>query len=248
MLYIKDLLEKEQRELSHLVDDLKAQLFTFHFKNSTGQQDQTHKIKLIRRDIARVLMAISMKEKTEGKKKISASKKKIKKTYSLSTSKTTAKKAATPTKPAPAQKVETKVETIKPVAKVETIKPVAKVETKKSTTSKTATTSKAKTPVVKISKPQVQPKPVAKKSTAKQEVVITNKQDDFVYGYDEKKSSVKTTTKKVSVAIPKVKAAPKKKITTKRANAKQETVLADTQEYLFGLEAPNAKKTKKGDK
>ena len=87
MLYMKDLLEKEQLELSHLVDDLKAQLFTFHFKNSTGQQDQTHKIKLIRRDIARVLMAISMKQQIEGKKKISTSKKKTKKTYSLTTKK-----------------------------------------------------------------------------------------------------------------------------------------------------------------
>ena len=83
MLYMKDLFIKSQTDLTHLVDDLKAQLFTLHFKNSTGQQNQTHKIKLIRRDIARVLMTISIKEKKEGKKIISKDTKTIKKSYSL---------------------------------------------------------------------------------------------------------------------------------------------------------------------
>ena len=78
MLYIKDLNNKSQVELNEMVDDLRAKLFVLHFKNSTGQLNDTHKIKLIRRDIARVLMAIAIKESKEGKK-VTKTKSKIKK-------------------------------------------------------------------------------------------------------------------------------------------------------------------------
>lgn len=52
MLY-KDIKEKSTEELQKLVNDLKAELWTLRFKNATGSLDQTHKIKLIRKDIAK---------------------------------------------------------------------------------------------------------------------------------------------------------------------------------------------------
>jgi large subunit ribosomal protein L29 len=131
---MKDLLEKQHTDLSHLVDDLKARLFTLHFKNSTGQQDQTHKIKLIRRDIARVLMAISIKEEKEGKKQLVANTKKVKKSYSLKLkAKPAVEKKNDQIKVADIKEteVEEKVEVKKPKAKVEVKKTKAKVEDKK---------------------------------------------------------------------------------------------------------------------
>ncbi|APJ38411.1 50S ribosomal protein L29 [Mycoplasmopsis pullorum] len=60
MLY-KDIKEKSTEELQKLVNDLKAELWTLRFKNATGSLDQTHKIKLIRKDIAKVLTALNEK-------------------------------------------------------------------------------------------------------------------------------------------------------------------------------------------
>ncbi|MGL5308663.1 MAG: 50S ribosomal protein L29, partial [Metamycoplasmataceae bacterium] len=47
--------KKSKQELLDLINELKAELFLLRFKNKTGQQDQTHKIRLVRRDIAKAL-------------------------------------------------------------------------------------------------------------------------------------------------------------------------------------------------
>ncbi|WP_027334698.1 50S ribosomal protein L29 [Mycoplasmopsis felifaucium] len=66
MLY-KDIKVKSVDELQKLIQDLKAELWTLRFRNATGSLDQSHKIKLIRRDIAKCLTALKLKE-TEGAK------------------------------------------------------------------------------------------------------------------------------------------------------------------------------------
>lgn len=60
-MIVKDLRQKNLKELSKIIDDLKAELFMLRFKNSTGQLDQPHKINLIRKDIARVFTVINEK-------------------------------------------------------------------------------------------------------------------------------------------------------------------------------------------
>lgn len=60
MLY-KELMQKTEKELHELLNDLKAELFTLRFKNKTGALDQTHKIKAIRKNIARTLTALKEK-------------------------------------------------------------------------------------------------------------------------------------------------------------------------------------------
>ncbi|MBD5423012.1 MAG: 50S ribosomal protein L29 [Mycoplasma sp.] len=72
----KDIENKSINELNDLLNDLKAESFTLGWKNKTQQQDQTHKIRLVRRDIARVLTAIRQKElnEKESSKKTSSSK------------------------------------------------------------------------------------------------------------------------------------------------------------------------------
>ncbi len=91
----KDIENKSINELNDLLNDLKAESFTLGWKNKTQQQDQTHKIKLVRRDIARVLTAIRQQEI----KQISSNnkKEKIVKTTSTSSSikKTKSTKKAT---------------------------------------------------------------------------------------------------------------------------------------------------------
>ena len=59
----KDINVKPVAELEQMVNDLKAELFTLRFRNSTGQLDQTHKIKMVRQDIAKVLTALSQKNR-----------------------------------------------------------------------------------------------------------------------------------------------------------------------------------------
>ena len=61
----KDIENKSLAELNELLNDLRAESFTLGWKNKTQQQDQTHKIKLVRRDIARVLTAIKQIEMRE---------------------------------------------------------------------------------------------------------------------------------------------------------------------------------------
>lgn len=60
----KDIEKKSEQELLDLINDLKAELFTLRIKNKTQQQDQTHKIRLVRRDIAKALTAINQKQQT----------------------------------------------------------------------------------------------------------------------------------------------------------------------------------------
>ena len=58
----KDLSKKTTAEMQDLLNDLRAELFTLRFKNKTQQLDQTHKIKLVRRDIAKVLTYLKQEE------------------------------------------------------------------------------------------------------------------------------------------------------------------------------------------
>lgn len=63
-----DLKNKSIEELQQLVIDYKANLFTLRFKSKTGQLDQNHKIKVVKKDIARVLTALNEKlSSKEGK-------------------------------------------------------------------------------------------------------------------------------------------------------------------------------------
>ncbi|AIA29611.1 50S ribosomal protein L29 [Mycoplasmopsis californica] len=55
----KDIKAKPVAEIKALVNDLKAELLTLRFKNATGQLDQSHKIKAIKKDIARCLSALT---------------------------------------------------------------------------------------------------------------------------------------------------------------------------------------------
>lgn len=64
-MVFKDLKSKSLPELQKLVEEYKAELFTLRFKNSTGQQDKTHKIAAVRKDIAKVLTAIKQKQLAE---------------------------------------------------------------------------------------------------------------------------------------------------------------------------------------
>lgn len=57
----KDLLNKSVEELQNLVTDLKAELWTLRFQNTTGNLDQSHKINVIKKDIARALTALNAK-------------------------------------------------------------------------------------------------------------------------------------------------------------------------------------------
>ncbi|MCU9931845.1 50S ribosomal protein L29 [Mycoplasmopsis felis] len=58
MLY-KDLLNKPKEELEKLVIELKAELFTLRYRNVTGDLKETHKIKVLRTDIAKILTALN---------------------------------------------------------------------------------------------------------------------------------------------------------------------------------------------
>lgn len=61
----KELKNKSLSELQQLVKDYKAELFLLRFKNSTAQQEQTHKISEVRKNIAKVLTAIKQQELSE---------------------------------------------------------------------------------------------------------------------------------------------------------------------------------------
>ncbi|VEU78039.1 50S ribosomal protein L29 [Mycoplasmopsis columbinasalis] len=67
-MLFKDIKDKSLDELHKLVNDLRAELWTLRFKNHTSTLDQTHKIKLVRRDIARLLTAIKQKSLEQGAK------------------------------------------------------------------------------------------------------------------------------------------------------------------------------------
>ena len=102
----KDIENKSINELNDLLNDLKAESFALGWKNKTQQQDQTHKIKLVRRDIARVLTAIRQQEiKQTSSNNV---KEKVVKTASTTTKKTTSTKKSTTTKKATTNKKEQK--------------------------------------------------------------------------------------------------------------------------------------------
>ncbi|WP_406618048.1 50S ribosomal protein L29 [Mycoplasmopsis lipophila] len=61
-MLFKDIREKSTEELNKLLVDLKAELWTLRFKNSTGQLDQSHKISAVRKDIAKILTIIKQRE------------------------------------------------------------------------------------------------------------------------------------------------------------------------------------------
>ncbi|ADR24926.1 50S ribosomal protein L29 [Mycoplasmopsis bovis] len=62
MLY-KDIKVKSVDELQKLVKDFEAELWTLNFKKAVGSLDQSHKIKAIRRDIARVKTELNARAK-----------------------------------------------------------------------------------------------------------------------------------------------------------------------------------------
>lgn len=64
MLY-KDIKVKSVEELQKLIVNLKAELWTLRFRNATGTLDQSHKIKSIRRDIAKCLTALGQKKELD---------------------------------------------------------------------------------------------------------------------------------------------------------------------------------------
>ncbi|MBN4083838.1 50S ribosomal protein L29 [Mycoplasma sp. CSL10137] len=61
----KDLLEKSTKELEELTLKLKAELFTLRYRNVTGDLRDTHKIKLLRTDIAKTLTALNAKKENK---------------------------------------------------------------------------------------------------------------------------------------------------------------------------------------
>ncbi|MDI4567493.1 MAG: 50S ribosomal protein L29 [Mycoplasma sp.] len=52
---------KSIKELHKIIMDLKAELFTLRFKNTTGQLEQPHKINMVKKDIARALTVYNIK-------------------------------------------------------------------------------------------------------------------------------------------------------------------------------------------
>lgn len=66
-MLVSELKNKSEAELLKMIEDLKAELFSLRFKNSTGQLDQPHKIKSIKRDIAKVFTVINNKKQAATK-------------------------------------------------------------------------------------------------------------------------------------------------------------------------------------
>lgn len=62
-MLFKDIKEKSTEELNKLLVDLKAELWTLRFKNSTGQLDQSHKISAVRKDIAKILTILNQRQR-----------------------------------------------------------------------------------------------------------------------------------------------------------------------------------------
>lgn len=87
----KELKTKTSQELLKKINDLKAELFTLRFQNSTGELDQPHKIKVIKRDIARIFTELVRLQK-QTQKDVKAHLQVVKKT-SKSLDKTSQKSA-----------------------------------------------------------------------------------------------------------------------------------------------------------
>lgn len=63
---MKDLKWKSTKEIVNLIKDLKSQLFSLKTKADARALKQVHLIKMTRRNIARVKMALSLKIKEYG--------------------------------------------------------------------------------------------------------------------------------------------------------------------------------------
>ena len=63
-IYLKELREKTVEELNKELVSAKKELFSLRFRNATNQLDNTAQIKLVRRNIARILTVITQKKKT----------------------------------------------------------------------------------------------------------------------------------------------------------------------------------------
>ena len=61
-MVIKEIEKKSTEELKGLISELKAQLFMLRFQNSTRQLEQPHKIKIVKKDIARVFTVLNLRE------------------------------------------------------------------------------------------------------------------------------------------------------------------------------------------
>lgn len=59
---VRELRELSVAELNNKLNDLKAELFNLRFQHATGQLENNSRIKLVRRDIARVKTLIHENE------------------------------------------------------------------------------------------------------------------------------------------------------------------------------------------
>ncbi len=67
MANIKDMRSKSNAELMKMVNDLKAELFTLRFQAATGQLEKPHRMKLIKKEIARAKTVINDQKNKEAK-------------------------------------------------------------------------------------------------------------------------------------------------------------------------------------
>ena len=63
MLKARDLRDESPEELAKRAGDLEDQLMKLRFQKATGQLDDMHKIRNVRRDLARVLTVIGDKRR-----------------------------------------------------------------------------------------------------------------------------------------------------------------------------------------
>lgn len=59
----EEIRNKTDAELSGLIKDLRESLFNLRMQKGTGQLDKTHRLKEVKRDIARVLTIMGQKTK-----------------------------------------------------------------------------------------------------------------------------------------------------------------------------------------
>lgn len=64
--------EKSLKELEKMASELKEESFRLRFRHGTGQLKQTANIKLVKRDLARVLTELGARAAAEAKKGASA--------------------------------------------------------------------------------------------------------------------------------------------------------------------------------
>ena len=148
-----DLVKKNVEELKKLISDYRAELFSLRFKNATRQLDKTHRIDVIKKDIARALTALNQKQISTINTVISSEKNKntnLKpEEKSVKTSKTSKTLDVKEPKEVKERKTPKKPEEVKPkeVTKKVEVKPKKEVASKenKSTTKPTEKKSSAKT-------------------------------------------------------------------------------------------------------